>query len=361
MKRSASPDALKSQADFNRKVAAGQFAPLYLLEGAETYLREQALQRLVDAAVDESVRDFNVTTVAAAKDGLDAALMAARQFPMMSPRRIVVVTDFEVLGDEQQLERLKDYLRSPAETTVLVFVSPGLDNRRSIATMLRKSCEVVSFEPLDEREAAPRWVADYAARAGAQIDLGVAAYLVGMVGTDLQRLAGELDKLITYLGGKGRITHTEIDELVRYAHEHSNFELTDALLDGDRKRAFELLDHIFEASGESPQTLAVMLLGAVASNYRRLLAAKELMAQGAPNSEVAKAVGMSPYAVGRLNEKARRADTARILRGIQRIAATDIALKSSLATPRLLIEVLICELCPAPAHPGPKERAWQAR
>ena len=70
------------------------------------------------------------------------------------------------------------------------------------------------------------------------------------------------------------------------------------------------------------------------------------MSRNAPNAEVAKAVGMSPYLVTRLNERARKIDAGRILRGIARIAETDVALKTSLATPRLQIEVLICELCP---------------
>jgi DNA polymerase III subunit delta len=366
MKRPASPDALKSQADFDRKLKGGEVAPLYLLEGEETYLREQALRRLIEVAVDESVRDFNVATVSAAKGSLDEALMVARQFPMISPRRVVVVTDFESINDERQLETLKDYLRQPAETTALVFVSAGLDNRRNIATMLRKSCEVVSFAPLDEREAAPRWVADYVARAGAYIDPSAASYLVGLVGTDLRRLANELDKLINYLGGgegRARITQAEIDELVQYSHERSNFELTDALLDGNRRRALQLLDQIFETSDERPETLSLMLLGAVASNYRRMLLAKELMAQNAPNSEVAKAVGMPPFAVTRFNEKVRRAPTELIVRAIERIAAADVALKSSLATPRLQIEMLVCELCPASASSpsGARERSWQGR
>ncbi|MEP7342273.1 MAG: hypothetical protein ABI977_31380, partial [Acidobacteriota bacterium] len=56
----------------------------------------------------------------------------------------------------------------------------------------------------------------------------------------------------------------------------------------------------------------------------------------------------SPYAVGRFNEKVRRIETERILKGIERIAATDVGLKTSMATPRLLLEVLVCELCPPP-------------
>jgi DNA polymerase-3 subunit delta len=345
MKRSDSGDALKSQSDFHRQLQAGQIRPLYLLEGEEAYLRDQALEKLIARAVDGAVRDFNVTTISVAQGNLDEALALARQYPMISSHRVVVVTGFESLNDEKQLERLKDYLRDPAPTTALVFVSSGLDNRRNIATMLRKTCQVVTFDELDDREAAPRWLMDYVSRAGAFIEQSVAAYLVGMVGADLRRLVSEADKLINYIGGKGRIGREEIDELVRYTREHSNFELTDAIIEGNRKRALELLDHLFVNASENPQTLSLMILGAIASQYRRLMMAKELMRQNAPNSEIAKAVSMTTYMVGRLNEKARKMEAAAILRGIERIAQTDVALKSSLATPRLQLELLICELC----------------
>jgi DNA polymerase-3 subunit delta len=353
MKKTSSADSIKSQSDFHRKLQNSQISPLYLFEGAEKYLREQAVKKLLVAAVDEAMRDFNFAAISVAPGNLDDALALARQFPMISARRMVVVTNFESINDEKQLDALKDYLRAPAETTVLVFVSDALDNRRNIATMLRKSCEVVSFDPMDEREAAPQWIRDYVTRAGCFIEPQAAAYLVGMVGVNLMRLSSELDKLINYVGEKGRIGKTEIDELVLNSREHSNFELTDAIIDGDRRRALNLLDRIYANASESPQSLSLMILGAIASNYRKMLAAKDLMRQNAPNSEVAKAVGMSPYAVTHLNERVRKVDVERILRGIARIAETDIALKTSLATPRMQLEVLICELCPLESERRP--------
>ena len=346
MKKAGSQDAVKSQSDFHRKLQSGQISPLYLFEGAETYLRDQAVKKLTDTAVDGSVRDFNYAAISVSQGDLDEALALAKQFPMISARRMIVVTGFEAISDDDQLELLKSYLRNPVETSVLVFVSDGLDNRRNISTMLRKSCEVVSFEPLDERGSAPTWIRDYVTRAGCSIDQASAAYLVGMVGVDLLRLSNELDKLIAFVGDKGRITQDEIDELVRHSREHSNFELTDAVVEGNRKKALNLLHKIFDNASESQQSLSLMILGAIASNYRKMLGAKELMKQNAPNSEVAKLVGLPPFKVGQFNEQVRRVETSRILKGIERIAATDVALKTSMATPRLLLEILICELCP---------------
>jgi DNA polymerase-3 subunit delta len=346
MKRQNSQDAVKSQSEFHRRLQGGQIGPLYLFEGSERYLRDQGLKTLLEAAVDESARDFNFARISVAQGNLDDALALARQFPMISTRRMVVVRGFEAISDDKQIEALKDYLRAPAETTALVFVSDALDNRRNIAMMLRKACEVVNFDPLDERDAAPQWIRDYVARAGRFIEPQAASYLVGMVGVDLMRLSTELDKLINYAGEKGRIGKPEIDELVLNSREHTNFELTDAILDSDRRRALTLLDRIYANASERPETLSLMILGAIGSNYRKMLAAKELMRRNAPNAEVAKAVGMSPFFVTKLNERVRKIDASRILRGIARIAETDVALKTSLATPRLQIEVLICELCP---------------
>ncbi len=346
MKKQTSTDPVKSQSEFNRKLQSGQIAPLYLFEGSEKYLRDQVLKKLLEASIDESLRDFNYATISVAQGNLDDALALARQFPMISARRIVVVKGFEAISDDKQLEALKDYLRAPADTTSLVFVSDALDNRRNISTMLRKTCEVVSFDPLDEREAAPKWIRDYVTRAGCYIEPQSPAYLIGMVGVDLLRISTELDKLISYVGEKGRIGNPEIDELVLNSREHSNFELTDAILDGNKRRALNLLDRIYANASERPETLSLFILGAIASNYRKMLAAKELMRQNASNSEVAKAVGMPPFAVTRFNERVRKIDSGRILRGIARIAETDVALKTSLATPRLQIEALVCELCP---------------
>jgi DNA polymerase-3 subunit delta len=204
---------------------------------------------------------------------------------------------------------------------------------------------------------------DYAGRAGSGrtsiIDNASASYLVGKVGTELRRLASEIDKLATYASegaSNGQITQTEIDELVRYSQEHTSFELTDAMLEGDRKRALRLLDRIFTNQGESPSRIAPMILGAIASHHRRLLAAHELMLQNKSADEVRRAVGFFGNRMNRFNEVARRADRRRLAIALKRIAETDVALKTSLATPRLQLELLICELCgnrPQSAHAAP--------
>ncbi|MEP7271290.1 MAG: DNA polymerase III subunit delta [Acidobacteriota bacterium] len=340
MKRQSGNDARKTQDEFEKQLKAGNLGLLYLFEGEEALLRDQALDRLISLAVDPNVRDFNVSSVNASGGDLGAALSIARQLPMMSTRRAVAVLGFEAISDDRQIEKLRSYLDDPSPSSVVIFVSNGLDNRRAISGMLRRACTLVSFKSLAD-DATP-WVLAYLTRGGVKIGAAEAAYLVGMVGADLRRLSNEADKLAIRVGPGGRITRVEIDGLVHYSREHSNFELSDAIGEGDRVRALRLLDHIFAEKVE-----AVMVLGAIGSVFRRMLAAKDLMAQGASNEEVAKAIGMPAYYAGKFNERVRRIDLARIREGMRRIAETDVALKTSLGTPRLQLEVLICELCPS--------------
>lgn len=346
MKKS-STDAGKSRSEFARQMKSGEFAPLYLFDGAERYLRDEALRNLASRAIDPALHDFNYVEISAATESLDEALGLARQYPMISPRRMVVIRDFETISDEGPLERLKDYLRQPVETSIVVFITGGMDNRRNIATMLRKGCQVVSFEPLDDQQTI-QWAKEYTAHAGCPMDQAAATALVGAAGVGLTQLSGELDKLVNYVrdpaDGKGVITTREVELLVRHSREHSNFELTDAIVAGDRRRSLQLLDRIYANAGESIQSLSLMILGAIAMNYRRMLIARDLMNLNLPNSEIAQAVGMSPYAVTYLNEKARRIDGRRLLHGLELLARTDLALKTSQATPRMLMEFLICEL-----------------
>jgi DNA polymerase III delta subunit len=88
-----------------------------------------------------------------------------------------------------------------------------------------------------------------------------------------------------------------------------------------------------------------MLVGLIASNFHRLALAKELMSRGASEQEVFRLVGPM-YGKKRENflATARRTDSETIAKRISRIAATDLAIKTSKATPRLQLELLVCEL-----------------
>ncbi|MCS6817470.1 MAG: DNA polymerase III subunit delta [Blastocatellia bacterium] len=351
---------------FRKAIERGEIEPLYLFTGwlpegmrrtgeeelyaPEAYLLREAVQMLIARALDPTSRAFNLSQFSALETPMAKILATARELPAFSSRRVVIVRDLEkkwrAREDAEEARDLPaeqtaliEYLKHPAPTTTLVFVLEHVDRRLTIVTALLKACTIVEFRRLSEREAL-EWVKGYVRRQQAVIEEAAAAALVGLVGSDLTLLAAELDKLLTFVSERRMITRSDVELLVVRHREHSNFELTDWILARRPAAAWRILRRQL-AAGEEP----VKLLGAIASLYRRMLLAKELMARGAPSAEVARAAGLPPSAAGKFNEQVRRIPREEILAGLRHIARTDEALKTSVGPPEVQLELLLYRLC----------------
>ena len=328
--------------EFRRQIKQGHIEPLYLFVGEERYFLERALG-LLYKEVDEAGRMFNISRFSIGEARANAspvraatAIDTANQWPMMAARRIVVIRDFDKIR-EDETEMVLEYLKRPADTTTLVFQAASLDQRRKITAALLKACTVVTFDRLGENQAA-RWAEEYLKRHDCRIEQSALTFLIALVGTKMARLVSELDKLATYAGG-GSITNDVVEKLVPRAREHSNFELWDAILERDRRRAIRLTQRVLDDGAEP-----VMLVGALAGLYRRMLAAKDLMARKAPSEEIMKATGQYGPRAAAFNARVLRTPREEIVHGMRRIAHVDNAIKGSEATPRLQLEYLIAEL-----------------
>ena len=311
--------------------------PLYLLLGPEIYVRRTAAQAIADAALSRTLlREFNESGFSLLSDPVQSAIAAAEQLPMMSDMRVVRIRDFARLreNDEDVLIR---YLNNPSPSTVMIFTADELDKRKKSSKVLLDVCTVVEFLPLKDAEA-KAWVKTRLKELKITADDQVLSELIRLVGTDVQTLFNEVDKLASAAANTGRITPALVDELIGRTRELSNFELGDHLLAGNRKRALETLHRLLEDGAEP-----VMLVGLIAGNYHRLALGKSLLARGG-REEVFRNISLPPFKRDTYISTLQRSTAAKIARGIQLTAAADLAIKTSQATPRLQLEMLVCEL-----------------
>ncbi len=326
-----------SRAELDRSLGAGRLQPLYLLVGCEGYLRDAAARAVTDAALSGTLlREFNESSFSLLTDSPMAAIAAAEQLPMMSERRVVRIKDFAKLRDADE-ETIIRYLQRPADSTVVIFVAEDLDKRKKLTKALLSNCAVVDFPACKDAEA-KAWARTRLKELKTTADDRVLSEIVRLVGTNLQTLSSELEKLAAAALETHQITIELVDELIDRSRELSNFDLGDQLVAGDRKRALETLHRLLK-DGVPP----VMLLGLIAGNYHRLALAKELLKRGA-RDEVYRLVYGPPAKRDAFMNTLKRSGAGKIARGIQLIAAADLAIKTSQATPRLQLEMLVCEL-----------------
>jgi DNA polymerase III subunit delta len=325
-----------SRADLEKSLRQG-LQPLYLLVGPERYLRRAAAQTIAEAALSETlIREFNEARFSLFTDSVRSAVAAAEQLPMMAKHRVVRIRDFARLRDADE-EVLIAYLANPSPTTVMIFTADDLDKRKRSTKALLDACTVVDFSPLKDSEA-KAWAKPYLKSLNSAADDQVLSEIVNLVGTDIQTLANELDKLAAAAIGTGRIQMELVDELIGRTRELSNFELGDHLIANNRKRALETLHRLLDGGAEP-----VMLIGLIARNYHGLALGKHLLTRGG-REEVFRNISMPPFKRQAYIATLERCDAKKIARGIQLTAAADLAIKTSQATPRLQLEMLVCEL-----------------
>lgn len=333
--------ATTTKQNLEKQLAQGKLAPLYLLFGAEGYLRDEAARRISDAALaGASLREFNEVSFSLASTDVQQAISSAEQLPMMATHRVVRVMDFGKLSEESEGALLR-YCARPSESSVVLFVADDFDKRRKLSKSLMDVCVSVEFPAMNDEEARA-WARDYLRGLKAEADEGALRQLMNLTGTGARRLKLELDKLAAAAAPAGKITARHVDALVPRSRELSNFALTDHLVARNRRAALETLRQILDDGAEP-----IMLIGLLSSSYHKLALAKSLMARGAPQNEVR---NLAPY---NMREEflalARRTDTRALTRYISRIADADLAIKTSLGGggtrgSRLQLEMLVCEL-----------------
>ncbi|PYS44721.1 MAG: DNA polymerase III subunit delta [Acidobacteria bacterium] len=328
---------VRSRKDLATALKQGKIESLYLLYGPETQLRDDAARAITDEALRETLlREFNESSFSLGGGDVRAAIAAAEQLPMMSARRVVRMTNFGKL-DEANEAMLLSYLERPVASTVMLFIAEEIDKRKKLIKTLMQ-LGAFEFAPLNDAEL-KTWARSRLKTLGAEADPEILHLIVQLVGQDVRRLNNELGKLAAAAMPSGKITVELVEALVSRSRELMNWELTDQMLLGNRRRALQTLEHLLD-DGAPP----LMLIGLIASNYRRMALAQWLLSQGAPPREIFRQVPMPPFKQNSFLATLNRTDGRTLARKIGRIAAADLGIKTSKATPRMQVEMLVCEL-----------------
>jgi len=209
------------------------------------------------------------------------------------------------------------------------------------------------------QEDAMRWTVATAQAAGAQMDTDTAHELVDALGSDMLMIASELEKLLLYTLGRGRITLGDVETMVLAAKQRSLYELTDAISSRDRTRALALLHGLLNSS-EAGEDAAIGHLYMLARTFRQMLVIleKNVRDSRAIWQALWQGFRIPPFAADDLIRQARRYKSRRELtRALRLVARADLELRSSPPDKRLVLERLIYDLA---SEAKPAVPSWAA-
>ncbi len=316
--------------------------PVVLLVGSEATLRDAALAELRERVLAGGPPDFNEDRFDLAAGGTDPReiLLAARTLPVMAPVRLVHVRG---VGDRRAARfldnQLPEYLQDPVPTTCLVLEAERVDRRQRWVKQVVKIGELRDCKGPSRPAELRGWIESRLVSSGKRAGSGATAALLEAVGSDLDRLAMELDKLCLFVGERADVSADDVAEITGDLRPRALFELTDAIGARQLPAALRLANQLFD-QGDMP----LAMLGALANHFRRLLRARECRPLEA--KEVQRRLAIHPYAARKLVEQARRFDLRRLRGCLAAVRRADEALKGgSSLSPRLAIERLVLAVC----------------
>jgi len=354
----------------------GKVRPGYVLAGDEIFLLDRCRAAVLKAFVPPDLRDFCLSDLDLTQTSIFEVLDRAQTPSLMAPFQVIFIRNVRQLytrgAKKEEFAALDRYFQSPNPLALLLFIADFLripaDTRRMdlddknrferLTETLGAHCGMVELARVTEEDAM-RWTVAKAQEAGLQMETDAARELVDALGADMMLVASELEKLLLYTSGRGRITLGDVETMVLSAKQRTLYELTDAISARDRVRALALLQGLLNSS-DAGEDAAIGHLYMLARTFRQMLVIleKNVRDSRAIWQALWQGFRMPPFAADDLIRQARRYKSRRELtRAIRLVARADLELRSSPPDKRLVLERLVYELA---SEPKPSAPVWVA-
>lgn len=309
-----------------KELKSGKFSPVYFIQGEEPYFIDQITNYIENHAISPAERGFN-QLVMYGKDATMAAVMTnAKRFPMMADRQVVIVKEaqnIQDLGKEAGDSLLINYVKNPLPSTILVFAHKykTLDGRKALHKELDKHAILVKSSKVSEYKLSP-YIEGYIKEKGFTIDTKACQVLAESIGTNLEVLTNEVDKMLINFSEPIKVTTDHIQKYIGISKDYNPFELTKALSYKDVVKANTIIRYF----GQNPKSNPLIpIISLLFTHFNRLLLV--YANKQASERDLASILKVNPYFIKEYNIAAKNYTLGKIIDIIGYLREADLRSK----------------------------------
>jgi DNA polymerase III subunit delta len=278
--------------DYNQIIAdlkAKKYSPVYFLEGEEPYFMDQISDFILENVLTEDEKGFNQSILYGKDLSIDAILTTAKRYPMMAERQVVVIREAQNI---KNIEDLASYVEKPLTSTILVinYKYKTIDKRKKLYKALSKNGVYLESKPLYDNQV-PAWITKYLKEKNLGIDPRAAQLIADFIGSDLQRIVNELEKVTISLVPGTSIMPDDVEKNIGISKEFNTFELQNALGNKDILKSNRIINYFIDNEKMHPLTV---IIGMLANYYRKVLVYHSIENKSDRNL-VAQKLGVNPF------------------------------------------------------------------
>jgi len=230
--------------DFNsiiQNLKKGIYHPIYLLQGEEPYYIDEISNYIEKNVLTDAERGFNQTIFYGKDSDPITIAESSMRFPMMASKQVIIVKEAQSLG---KIETLASYAEKPLASTVLVlnYKYKKLDSRTKLSKFVKKNGVIFTSEKIRDYKL-PDWINSYLLSKNFKIKPQAAQILTAYLGTDLGKVANELNKLVIAIKDTNTITPEHIEQNIGLSKDFNVFELQNALGEKNVFKANQIIQY----------------------------------------------------------------------------------------------------------------------
>ena len=264
--------------------------PVYLLHGEEPYFIDLISDAIEQSVLEDSQKGFDQTVLYGKDTDFSTIVNAAKRYPMMSDYQVIIVKEAQNLKWKED-ELFLNYLKYPTPSTVLVIAYKygKFDKRKKVYKEAEKVGLVYESAKLYEDKIGV-WVMDQFRDAGWRIHPQASAMMAEYLGTDLAKVANEIEKLMLNVPKEREIVAQDIEHNIGISKDYNVFELNTALAKRQALKAYQIVDYFAANPKANP---LVVVFGTMAGYFTKVLKYHYLPDKSP--AIVAKELGVHPF------------------------------------------------------------------
>lgn len=270
------------------EISKQKYLPVYLLCGEEPYYIDIISDYIEENVPEESMKEFNLSIFYGRDTDASKVIETAKRYPMMSTHQVVIIKEAQ---DMKTIDDLLPYIERPLDSTILVicYKYKKYDKRKTLAKIAEK--KGVYFEsPRIYPDKVSAWITDYVTSRSYQITPKAAMLLGDFLGTDLSKVANEINKLFILLPSGSTINEDVIEKNVGISKDYNFFEFQEALASKNIEKANTIVNFFNSNPKENP---LVKIIPMTYIFFTKVLLCSTL--QDKSPSGISSALGITPF------------------------------------------------------------------
>lgn len=191
---------------------------------------------------------------------------------LMGGRRVIMIND----GNNNLTAHLKNLFKDSSSDTLLIVTSSSLNTKSSLVMYAKDNPDFALVSCYDDREeSAFAFAKSFFVKNGVTINQEAMQLLCSRLSSDRKASAGELEKLVTYLGTRKNVELSDVRNVISDTSESSHEDMCYFAANGNTQKALEAYGELLHQGDE-----IVSMVRSLSAHFMKILGCVAMIESG---------------------------------------------------------------------------------